>query len=161
MYVCMNVKEKFGLILVLAHSLSHCVNFIFENHTIQKGSPQIFFFKDTSRNTSRKKTRPFQYPFRFPILAGRIVTVLQDFVAGPESVPIWRFFFLLRASHHVLIVYEKPQTNLCLYFVSFVPYLVTSALIPSVCSENNSTSSSSLSSARRGRAFLITNVAKL
>ena len=69
-------------------------------------------------------------------------------------------FFFLRASHHVLMVYEKPHTNLFLYLVSFVPYLVTSALIPSMCSENNSTSSSSLSSARPGRAFMITNVAK-
>ena len=76
-------------------------------------------------------------------------------------VPIWRPLFFLRASRHTLMEYEKPQAHLFVYLVSCVPYLVTSALVPSMCSEHNSTSSSSLSSAGRGRAFMITNVAKL
>ena len=84
--------------------------------------------------------------------------------------PTCRFLFfsyrsgglsISRTSHNVLIVNEKHQVTLFLYVVFFVPYLVTCALKPSMCSENNSTSSSSLSSARRGRAFMITNVAKL
>ena len=65
-------------------------------------------------------------------------------------VPIWRPLFFLRASRHTLIVFENR--NLFVYLVSSVPYLVTSAFIPLVCSELNSTSSSSLSSAVLGRA---------
>ena len=94
-------------------------------------------------------------------LRGRLVLIIRtDVLVLILLVPIWRSFFF-RASHQVHIVYEKPQTKLFLYLVSFVPYLVTSALRPSMCSENDSTSSSSLSSARRGRAFMITHVAKL
>ena len=72
------------------------------------------------------------------------VSVLTLFVL------IWMPLLFLRASHHTLIVFENR--NLFVYLVSSVPYLVTSAFIPLICSELNSSSSSSLSSAVRGRA---------
>ena len=97
--------------------------------TIHKLSVKILF---TQRNTSHRFNNILQ---TLKHSQGSFGSYHTNRRVGAYCIRTDLEVFFLGASHHVLIVHEKPQANLFLYLVSFVPYLVTSALIPSTCSE--------------------------